>query len=99
MPQHREQRQPVYRYRELIAAIGTDLEVQEMIQASGFDPPPAATIRGWRTRNSVPSLWVPLLIAHAMTAGKLRDPALLLQKGEVRRRKPGKQPQQSGAIL
>jgi hypothetical protein len=88
----REFRIPEYRYRELIAAVGTDDEVQKAISEAGFDPPPASTIRGWRTRNSIPSAWVPLLIAHAMTMGKLTSPIMLLREGKTVSRRAGAAP-------
>lgn len=82
-PRIAERNYPVYKYRSLIAAIGTDGEVQDLIASCGFDPPPLATIRGWRTRNSVPARWAPLLITQAMTSGRLRDTAALLAGSQL----------------
>jgi len=82
-PRIRDRNYPVYKYKALIAAIGTDDEVAALIKDCGFDPPPLATIRGWRTRNSVPARWAPLLITKAMTAGRLRDTSALLQGSQL----------------
>jgi hypothetical protein len=78
-----ERNYPIYKYRALIAAIGTDGEVQELLASCGFEAPPLATIRGWRTRNSVPARWAPLLITQAMTSGRLKDTAALLMGSQV----------------
>jgi hypothetical protein len=59
-------RAPVWKYTELIAALGDDPTVAALIRAEGFEPPPVRTIGGWRVRNSIPCQWVPLLIEIAM---------------------------------
>jgi hypothetical protein len=59
-------RQPSWKFKELIAALGDDVEVVRMIRDKGFDPPVAATIGHWRSRNSVPGKWAPLLIELAI---------------------------------
>jgi hypothetical protein len=88
-----ERRQPVYKYRELIAAIGSDADVQNAFRNGNYYVPPASTIRGWRTRNSIPSVWVPLLIAHAMETGRLHRVSSLISAAEVvRHKKKGKDP-------
>lgn len=83
-PRIKDRNYPTYKYRALIAAIGTDEEVQELLAACGFDPPPQATIRGWRTRNSVPARWAPLLITQAMVSGRLKDTAALLAGSQLK---------------
>ena len=83
-PRIKERNYPVYKYRSLIAAIGTDKEVAGLIKDCGFDPPPPATIRGWRTRDSVPARWAPLLITQAMTTGRLKDTAALLAGSQIK---------------
>ena len=62
---------PQWKYRELVAALGADIAVIEILRADGFNPPPAKTIAGWRMRNSIPGPWVPALIQAAMRRGLL----------------------------
>src|SRR5262245_29539034 len=61
-----ERNYPVYEYKELLAAIGSDADIQDAIASYGFDKPSVGVIRGWRRRNSIPSTWLPLLM-HALT--------------------------------
>ena len=37
--------------------------------AKGFFPPPADTVQGWSTRNSLPGAWSPAVFALAQDAG------------------------------
>jgi hypothetical protein len=83
---------PIYRYRELIAAVGTDSDIQELILSCGFEPPPVATIRGWRTRNSVPARWAPILITQAVTSGALKDISSLLKGSQVQAPRKSRKP-------
>ena len=62
---------PRWKYRDLVAALGSDDQVVELLRAAGFRPPPAKTIAGWRMRNSVPGQWAPALIDAAMRRGLL----------------------------
>ena len=56
---------PSWKYRELVAALGGDGAVADLIDQAGFEPPPIKTIGGWRVRNSVPATYLPLLIEAA----------------------------------
>ena len=76
-------RAPVWKYRELVAALGDDPAVAALIRDEGFKPPPAKTIGGWRVRNSVPGVWAPLLIEIAMRR-KLLDTVSHLRGDAVR---------------
>ena len=73
-------KRPSWKYFELVTAFGGAQEVADVIQAEGFDPPPLATIIGWRQRNSVPGRWAPLLIDLALRRGLL-DHVSQLRKG------------------
>ena len=75
MPKH-----PSWKYLELIAALGDDAAVAELIRSEGFDPPSLKTIAGWRMRNSMPSRWLPLLVELAMER-KIIDHISQLRKG------------------
>jgi hypothetical protein len=70
---------PEYKYRELLAFIGNDRAVQDVLAAYGYDVPSVRVIEGWRMRNSVPPRWLPLLIQHAMTNKALPKPEALLK--------------------
>ena len=71
---------PEYKYRELLASIGNDRAVQDVLASYGYDVPSARVIEGWRSRNSVPPRWLPLLIQHAMAQPRgLSKPEALLK--------------------
>jgi hypothetical protein len=76
----RERHYPVYRYRDLLAAVGSDQDVRDLLVSYGYEGPPLSVIRGWRTRNSIPSRWLPIIMHKLMSEGDLRDPAVLLEK-------------------
>jgi hypothetical protein len=79
----RQRNYPVYKYRELLAAVGNDTEIQDLIEELGFEPPPVATIRGWRTRNAIPGRWLPLLVARAVTLGRLPSISALIKGSQA----------------
>jgi hypothetical protein len=70
---------PRYRYRDLMASVGSDQDIQDLIASHGYDRPTLPVIRGWRSRNSIPSRWLPLLIDRAMRDGTLRKMTSLLE--------------------
>jgi hypothetical protein len=70
---------PTYKYRELLTAVGSDREVQDLIASYGFERPSLAVIRGWRSRNSIPSRWLPLIMQKVVRDGVLTDPAALME--------------------
>jgi hypothetical protein len=70
---------PVYKFRELMASLGSNQEIQDLIASYGFDAPTLYVIKGWRWRNSIPSKWLPLLMHRAMQDGALRDISKLLK--------------------
>src|SRR5262245_1999316 len=71
---------PTYRYREMLAAIGSDKDVQALIESAGFEKPTINVIRGWRARNSIPSRWLPLIMHRLMQEGALSSPAKLIKE-------------------
>jgi len=74
-----ERNYPDYKFRELLAAVGNDQEVQDVIVTAGFEPPTAHVIRGWRRRNSIPPRWLPILMHKAMAKGVIRSADDLLK--------------------
>jgi hypothetical protein len=75
-----ERNYPQYRYREMLAAVGTDKDIQDLIASYGFERPTLNVIRGWRSRNSVPSRWLPLIVHKLMQEGALTSAANLLKE-------------------
>lgn len=72
-PVRRKPRFPKWKYKQLVVALGSNDEISSRIVKAGFDPPPSKTIAGWRTRGSVPSKWLPLLVMFAEAEGLLDD--------------------------
>ena len=70
---------PSYKFRDLLAAVGSDQEIQDLIASHGLDRPTLAVIRGWRSRNSIPSRWLPLVLHRVMSEGNLKDMTALLE--------------------
>jgi hypothetical protein len=75
----RERNYPAYRYKDLLASIGSDLDIQDVIVGYGFEAPSVHVIKGWRRRNSVPPKWLPLLMHFLMQKGVLKEPTQLLK--------------------
>ena len=73
-------KRPSWKYLELVTAFGGDQQVVDIIRAEGFDPPALTTVTAWRTRNSIPSRWAPLIIDLALRRGLL-DHVSQLRKG------------------
>lgn len=73
-------RVPECKFRELIDALGGCPAAAKVIEGYGYEVPPVATIRGWHTRNSIPTRWAPILVGHAMRHGLMRSPADLIKK-------------------
>ena len=71
---------PVWKVRDIIAQLGGVGPTTEKLMAKGFFPPPADTVQGWSTRNSVPGAWSPALFAIAQDAGLIEDPMDALVK-------------------
>jgi hypothetical protein len=70
---------PEHDFKTLLAAIGSDKDVATLIRDYGYEAPPLASIRGWRSRNSIPSRWVPLLVGWAMQKGVMKTPETLIR--------------------
>lgn len=61
-----QRRYPEGKWVELLASIGSNEDVANVLLAAGYDTPPLGSIQGWRTRKSVPTRWVPVLLEWAM---------------------------------
>lgn len=68
-----------WKYRELIRALGGVSGIKEHFLSRGVEPPPEDTIRGWRTRNSIPGKWSPLVIMIAMEENILKSVQQLIK--------------------
>lgn len=71
---------PEYDFRTLLAAIGNDKTVADLISSYGYEAPPIASIRGWRSRNSIPSRWAFLLLSWAIENGVVKTPEKLIRE-------------------
>jgi hypothetical protein len=74
-----ERAYPRYDYRALLTSIGSDRDIQNLIGSYGFEKPSTSVIRGWRSRNSVPSRWLPLIVHKGMQDGWLKNPTAFLE--------------------
>jgi hypothetical protein len=83
---------PVYKFSELIAAVGTDKEIQALIVEYGFEPPSEWVIRGWRGRNSIPSRWLPILLMQAISIGAISDISSLVKGVQVKQKRNVRKP-------
>lgn len=64
---------PEWKYSALLASLGRGEDVERYIDLAGYQPPPLATIYGWRTRNSIPPRWLPLLLMIAQEQGLIKN--------------------------
>lgn len=71
---------PELKVKELLDAIGSDRQIAALLRSYGYEAPPLASIRGWRSRNSIPSRWVPLLVGWAMERGDIKKPEQLVRE-------------------
>lgn len=63
--------EPTWLYRDLLMFLGTAKDIQRMLRAEGYEPPPEDTIQGWRNRNSIPGKWAPVVIQLGLARGVL----------------------------
>lgn len=60
-------REPKWRVRDVLHALGTQHEIAAMLEERGY-PVPVGTVSSWSSRNSVPGAWMPVIIDLAMKA-------------------------------
>jgi len=65
-------KKPKYRITQAILALGGVEPTRRALQAHGFDAPSAATVAGWRWRNSA-SGWELALVYCLVKEGLLND--------------------------
>jgi len=72
-----------WRFRALIRSLGGILPVTELINNS-YDGEPLSheTTKGWYTRNSIPSQYLPMLLIHAIDKGYIKDVKFLRARGD-----------------
>ena len=73
-------RAPMWRVRDVVAHLGGVGSLAEKLMAKGYHPPPADTMQGWVTRNSIPSPWQPAVLGIAMDEQLIAHPEELLLK-------------------
>ena len=79
-------REPEWRVRDILHALGTYRDISDMLQAKGHPRVPIGTISAWASRNSIPPAWLPAIIDLALEArviGSIND---LLEKSRDPRR-------------
>ena len=74
---------PIWNYDKLMEGLGPDREIQRLIVAAGFAPPPLKTIAGWRHRRSIPAKWSPILMQEAERRGLKSIEVLKLKRRTV----------------
>lgn len=62
-----------WKYSELISALGGPTAVAKLLKSRGLEPPPVATIKGWRQRGSIPGKYAPAVVAIGLEEGVLRS--------------------------
>jgi hypothetical protein len=53
---------PKWRFDELILGLGFESQIVEKLVRRGYPRVPASSIIGWRSRNSIPPIWLPVFI-------------------------------------
>ena len=64
---------PEWRYRDLLFILGSAKDIQRLLLEAGYMPPPEDTIQGWKTRNSIPGRWVPVIVQMGIDREFIRD--------------------------
>jgi hypothetical protein len=59
---------PVWRFDEVILGLGSATDIANRLVAKGYPRIPRSSIAGWRMRNSIPPVWVPVFIQMALDA-------------------------------
>ena len=73
-------RTPMWRVRDIVHHLGGVGPLAEKLMERGYHPPPADTMQGWVTRNSIPAPWVYPVLSIAMGEQLIADPEELLLK-------------------
>jgi hypothetical protein len=73
-----------WRFRALIREIGGTAAVAHCINKDylGFEGVAYETVKGWNTRNSIPSSYLPFLIMYAIDKGYIKDVKFLRPRGK-----------------
>jgi hypothetical protein len=56
---------PEWKYKQILDRIGSAAAITTRLQDKGYQSPPEETIQGWKTRNSIPGKWVPVILELA----------------------------------
>lgn len=55
-------RKPEWHFRELLHALGTETEISDKLVMRGYPRVPPNSIFGWARRNTVPTIWLPVIL-------------------------------------
>ena len=76
-------RRTEWRYRALIKEIGGAAAVTTAINKYlGYEGVVYETVKGWNTRNSIPSTYLPFLLMYAIDKGYIDDVKFLRSRGK-----------------
>jgi len=71
-----------WRFRALIKELGGAAACVELINKwAGHEAVVYETVKGWNTRNSIPSQYLPFLLMYAIDKGYVKDVRFLKSKG------------------
>lgn len=73
-------REPEWRVRDILHALGTFRDISDMLVAKGYPRVPVGTISAWSSRNSIPPSWLPAIIELALEARVIGSIEDLLEK-------------------
>ena len=84
---------PKWKFRHMIQSLGSYNEVAFLLQQKGYPRLPESTVTAWAHRNSIPSSWLPAVIALALEARVIGSIDDLKEKTLAKRRAKAQQPQ------
>jgi hypothetical protein len=82
---------PKWRFRHLIQSLGSYNQVASLLQQRGYPLLPESTVTAWAHRNSIPSSWLPAVIALALEGRVIGSIDDLKERKIVKRRTPDPQ--------
>ena len=64
---------PKWRFGELLTGLGSDGLIVEKLVFRGYPRVPKSSIAGWRFRDSIPSVWIPVFIQMGLDEKLIND--------------------------
>jgi len=66
-------REPEWRVRDILHALGTFRDIAQMLADKGYPRPPIGTVSAWSSRGSIPANWLPAILELAFDARLIKD--------------------------